>query len=169
MSWIDTLITAIEAGALVGSLIFVARQVSLERETLNRSIEQAKYSTIEKLMSDFSSATFKLVENATLRDEFVSCSQPENWGKYDKNNKALFFYFDSLIGLIERVWTSHTKTDWLDKAEWNLWFNWMVQMAKNPIFRDVFKDIRSKKLYEESFMDEVQRAIDLSLVAVANK
>ena len=60
-------------------------------------------------MSDFSNVTLSIVEHPGLRELYVSRSEPKNWGKYDEDKKALYCYFDSLLGLLERVWFSYKK------------------------------------------------------------
>jgi hypothetical protein len=146
-----------EAFALIITLGVLVYQVRLERKDLKNSIDQTKYNTAEKLLSDFSSATLKLVEDSGLREEYVSGNKPTNWDKYNDNQKALYFYFDSLLGLFERVWVSYREMGWIKKADWEQWENWIKDLATNKIFLRVVHD--NEKMYDSSFIDRVHQAI----------
>ena len=60
-------------------------------------------------MSDFSNMTLSLIERPSLQEACMIGSKPKNWDNYNKDKKALYCYFDSLFGLLERVWISYKK------------------------------------------------------------
>ncbi|MEM2100130.1 MAG: hypothetical protein QXP45_02145 [Thermoproteota archaeon] len=146
-------VTLISNFCIAVSLPFLIYQLWLQRKEL-------KYSMYEKLMSDFSNLTLSLVEHPRLRELYASGSRPMNWDKYDEDEKALYFYFDSLLGLLERVWISYKEMKLLKTKDWEQWGNWIKELFKNEIFIDIFNE--SKKLYDPLFIDEMQKILKLS-------
>lgn len=135
---------------LVVSLFFLVYQILLQRKEL-------KYSVYEKLMSDFSNISLLLVEHPELRKIYNGGNKPKNWDKYDDDEKTMYCYFDSLLGLFERVWVSYKEMRWLNREDWGQWKNWIRDLARNEIFVDVVND--NKELYDPSFINEVQETI----------
>jgi len=108
-------------------------------------------------MADFSDLETLLVEHPELQDLYVAGSKPKNWDSYSKDEKAMFFYFDALFGLLERVWVSYKEEKWTKPEDWKQWKKWIEELATNELFVTVFKE--NEKLYEPSFVKEVQEII----------
>ena len=136
--------------ALVVSVVVLSYQVLLQRREL-------KYSSYEKLMSDFSNAAVTLVEQRGLRDVFVSGDEPGNWKRYTEDEKTAYFYFDSLIGLFERVWVSHKELHWSTEEDWNQWRNWIAELKRNKVFVDVLLEAKEDGLFDPEFISEMEQ------------
>jgi len=134
---VQDLITLVTNIALVISLFFLIYQIYLQRREM-------KYSTYEKLNSDFSNTAFLLVEHPELtKNVYVGENKPKNWEKYDEGKKVAYSYFDALLGLFERAYTANREIG-LSKKDWNQWGNWIKELATNPIFVDIVNDDKKK-------------------------
>jgi len=98
-----------------------------------------------------------LVQNPKLREAYVNKSKPSNWERYDVDEKALYFYFSSLLGLLERVWYSYRYVKWQKEEEWKQWRNWIRELATNETFIHLIGD--DENLYDPSFIEEVKQVI----------
>jgi hypothetical protein len=144
------LVTIVANIALVVSVVVLSYQVLLQRREL-------KYSSYEKLMSDFSNAAVILVQERGLRDVFVSGDEPRNWRRYTEDEKTAYFYFDSLIGLFERVWVSYKELHWSTEEDWNQWRNWIAELKRNKVFVDVLLEAKEDGLFDPKFMSEMKQ------------
>ena len=137
--------------ALVISLFFLVYQIALQRREM-------KYSIYERLMSDFSDASFLLVEHPELLGTiYVGEGSPINWKKYDENQKLLYSYLDGLLALFERVWIACDEIK-LPKEVWQQWKIWVKELVLNDVFLDVVND--NQEHYDSSFINEIQRIIN---------
>lgn len=133
---------------LMFSVAILAYQVWLQRREL-------RYSVYEKLMSDFSNASLVPCKDPDLREMYVGESRPAHWSSYSAGDKAMYFYFDSLLGLFERVWVSYKEDKWVGSEDWEQWRNWIGELVENRIFQDLIKE--SEKLYDPLFLKEINR------------
>jgi hypothetical protein len=141
-----TLITNI---AVFVSIIFLAYQIYLQRK-------ETEYNRYEKLMSDFSETATTLVDNPEVRDIVIAGNgRPKNWGKYTEPQKKAYFYFDSLISLLERVYVGvpHSKPS----DDWAGWKIWVEDLSTNDLFVDAFND--NKRMYSALFVVEIESVI----------
>ncbi len=128
--------------AIVISLVVVTAQVYLQRKA-------TKYNTYEKLMSDFSATASLLIDRPEILEiYFRGNGKPKRWDKYSEAEKRAFFFFGSLLALLERVWFGVPEKDWID-----YYSKWVKDLATNDIFLDVFND--NKKMYDVSFTNEI--------------
>lgn len=110
-------------------------------------------------MSDFSNTTMMLVGDSKLRDAFVSGAEPHHWRKYTEPEKALYFYFDSLLGLFDRVWVTYKETHLMTQDDWGHWRNWIRELSMNSVFVDVLAEAKEDGLYEPSFTNEIDAVV----------
>jgi hypothetical protein len=146
------IVTIVANIAIALSLIFLLLQVRMESREL-------RYNSYEKLMSDFSNAALMLVEHSVLRDAFVSGDEPYNWRKYTEAERALYFYFDSLLGLFERVWVSYKEAHLMAQDDWEQWKNWISELSMNSVFVDVLGEAKEDRLYDPSFIIELEAVV----------
>lgn len=139
-------ITALADGAVIGSLLVLAYQIYLQRREM-------KYSTYEKLMSDFSATASLLIDHPEVLDITMKGDPPEKWDKYKEDEKKAYYYFDSLLGLFERVYSAK-KEKRLSQEEWERWRKWIEYLITNEIFLDVVND--NIELYDSEFIDEIR-------------
>lgn len=147
-------ITAIAGNlALVASVMFLAYQVWLQRQDL-------RFSTYDRLMSDFTQLDLVLVNDPRLAFYVYPDPQGEltkrSWDAEFTEEERSFYYIDALLGLFERAWMARKKS----KAyyeHWLLWENWIRYVTRGPVFRKVFE--RNKEFYDPRFVKEVERLI----------
>jgi hypothetical protein len=143
-------ITASSDVAVMVSLVILAIQIYFQRREM-------KYSTYEKLMSDFSATASLLIDHPEVLDITMKGSAPpEKWGKYSENEKKAYYYFDSLLGLFERVYFARKEIK-LPQEEWERWRRWIEYLKTNDIFMDVFND--NIELYDSGFTDEINNSV----------
>ena len=128
--------------SLIGSFIFLAYQVLMERKDL-------RYNTYEKLMSDFTTTSLFLAEHPNIA-RYVTGEVILN--KNEEDEKSAYFYLDAILSLCERVW--HSK----QTVEWAHWENWLRGMAKSELFQELVKD--SVKSYDKEFVAVLQKLVD---------
>lgn len=132
--------------AVVISLVVLSINVYLQRKA-------TKYSTYEKLMSDFSGTASILIDRPEILEIYVKGKgQPKKWDKYSEAEKKTFSFFSSLLALLERVWFGVAEKDWI-----NYYSKWVKDLATNDVFLDVFND--TKKIYDVSFTNEMDAII----------
>jgi hypothetical protein len=132
--------------AIVISIAVLAIQVYLQRKA-------TKYNTYEKLMSDFSATASLLSDHPEILEiYFRGNGKPKKWDKYNEAEKKTSSFFNSLLGLLERVWFGVPEKDWV-----NYYSKWVKDLVTNDIFLDVFND--NKKMYDVSFTNEVDAII----------
>jgi hypothetical protein len=138
---------------------------------IRNEIKEIEYDKYEKLMSDFSATTYSLIEHPEVRDIVVAGSgRPKKWDTYTEAQKKAYFYFDSLISLLERVYvgvhrnalslTERVYTGIYHKKrvdDWAGWKMWVEDLSTNDIFVDAFNN--SKRMYWTSFAIEVDNII----------
>lgn len=134
--------------ATVIALIFLAFQIRSQGS-------DAKYTAYEKLMSDFTETTLKLVEQPGISGILY----PRSWtaSKDQKDLQEAYWYSEALLGLFERVWIAQKKFKRAN-IEWSEWSIWINELGKSPVFQKVVAE--NLKYYDSDFMDEVQRLLE---------
>jgi hypothetical protein len=135
------------------SVIVLLYQIILQRREL-------RYNTYDRLMSDFITASLYIIDHSEFKDIYVGKAEPKNWKTYTDEQKSLYFYFDSLLALFERVWIACKEMKIISNENWKSWRNWLEELSENQIFKDAFLD--NEKLYNESFVKEVKNIIRTS-------
>jgi len=153
MTW-DITVTYISLFAALAANVAVVVSLYLQRRELREHTRELTYSVYERLMGEFSNVTLKLVESSDLREAFVFGAEPAQWHNYDQPKRALFFYFDSLLGLFERVWYSCQSSQGGSEEDWQQWKNWIKELAANAVFVDLLNE--SEGLYDSGFLKEVK-------------
>lgn len=128
---------------------------------IRNEIKEIEYDKYEKLMSDFSTATYSLIEHPDVRELVVAGSgRPKKWDTYNEAQKKAYFYFDSLISLLERVYVGvHHKKPTDDWAGWKMW---VEDLSTNELFVDAFNN--SKRMYSTAFATEIDGIIAKTVV-----
>jgi hypothetical protein len=143
-------ITALANIAVVISLGVLAYQIHLQRSEM-------KYSTYEKLMSEFSATATLLIDHPEVLNITTKGSgKPKKWDKYGEDEKKAYCFFDSMLGLQERAYFA-IKDLRLPQKDWGDWRKWIEDLVTNEIFMDVFND--NKELYDSEFKDEMENVI----------
>ncbi|MEM1540731.1 MAG: hypothetical protein QXJ07_05050 [Candidatus Bathyarchaeia archaeon] len=138
---------------IVISVIVLIYQIALERREL-------KYNTYDRLMSDFTTISLYIIDHPRFKDMYVGKAEPKNWKKYSEEQKSLYYYFDSLLALFERVWIACKEMKIISKEDWKYWRRWLQELSENQIFKDTFWD--NRELYDDSFAKEVESVISAS-------
>jgi hypothetical protein len=116
-----------------------------------------EFDTYERLLSDFSDITLRLVDNPALSEQvYKNENKPLNWDSYTPDQKQAYSYFDSLLGLFERVWIAKKKNS-LETREVEAWRVWLRDLASIDIFQDVYGDNQAQ--FNSSLMREVREFI----------
>ncbi len=149
ISVLDVITASADISILV-SLLVLAYQIYLQRR-------ETKFSIYEKLMSDFSATASLLIDHPEVLNITTKGSgQPEKWDKYSEAERKAYCFFDSMLGLLERVFFA-TKEIRLPQKDWEDWRKWIEDLVTNDIFMDVFND--NAELYDSEFKDEIENVI----------
>jgi hypothetical protein len=138
---------------------------------IRNEIKEIEYDKYEKLMSDFSATTYALIEHPDVGELVTAGSgRSKKWGTYTEAQKKAYFYFDSLISLLERVYVGvHRNSRSLTERvytkiyrkkrtdDWAGWKMWVEDLSTNDLFVDAFNN--SKRMYSTSFATEVDNII----------
>ena len=161
-----SLATLVADISIAASLIALIIQIHLQRR-------ETRYSTYEKLMSEFTSSSLFLAEHQEIA-EFIygndpSKTIPEN--QYQRFKWASFYYLDALLALFERVWVARQQ-GYLPQIEWVSWRNWLSDSQKQMFSvcylktqRKIMIHLLSKKcktLSEKYFISEIELEIQES-------
>lgn len=141
------------AVAIVATLILLIWQLRVESKA-------REFETYEKLRSDFSEVTLKLMDHSLKLSEqiYVRSNRPKRWDTYSDYQKKAYSYFDGLLGLFERVWMANedpTVLKYLVRAyrfrspKWETrrrtkrlgtWRAWLSDLVSIDLFQDVFEE-----------------------------
>ena len=144
--------------AIVGTLILLYLQIRGEGKSRKFEGKSREFETYEKLMSDFSDVTLKLMDNPELSEQvYKDQNMPLKWQSYSSEQKRAYSYFDSLLGLFERVWIARKESN-LGTTEVEAWKVWLRDLASIDIFIDVFRDNEGQ--FDSSLMREVKEFVD---------
>lgn len=149
MSYVQDIANIVTTIVVIITVIILIVQVRNE-------VKEIEYDKYEKLMSDFSATTYALIEYPEVREIVVAGSgRPRKWDTYTEAQKKAYFYFDSLISLLERVYVGvHHKKPTDDWAGWKMW---VEDLSTNELFVDAFNN--SKRMYSTSFAAEIDSII----------
>ncbi len=147
----ETILSAAANLSLLATVVFLAYQVSSERN-------DRKYDAYENLMSEFSQAALYLVDHPSLAESLYSGkNKPEHWDSYSQEEKNLYSYFDSLLGLFERVWVAQSDMHFAE-PDWEAWRSWIRNLANNSVFVDAYHD--NSSLYDSTLVKEMKQIIE---------
>jgi hypothetical protein len=138
-----------DLGVMISVIVLVYQIILQQREL--------RYNTYDRLMSDFTTASLYIIDHPEFKEMYVGKAEPKNWKNHGKKEKSLYYYFDSLLALFERVWIACREMKIISKEDWEYWRRWLKEPSENQIFRDVFWD--NKELYDEFFVKEVENVI----------
>lgn len=134
--------------AVAASIVGLIVQIYLQRK-------ETKFSTYEKLMSEFTNASLFLAEHQQIAD-FLYGSDPKKTipeDQYERVRWASFYYLDALLGLFERVWVAG-RQGYIPQMQWASWRNWLSDLARKDVFKELFEN--TKQSYDPSFVKEVE-------------
>jgi hypothetical protein len=135
--------------AIMVSIAFLAYQIYLQRK-------ETEYNRYEKLMNDFSATTSSLLDHIDVLDlTMVGDLRPKKWDKYTEAQKKTCCYYDSLIGLLERVYVGVPHNSPND--DWEPWRIWIENLSNNELFVDTFNN--NRKMYGSHFVTEIENII----------
>ncbi|MDG6904329.1 MAG: hypothetical protein JRN20_00930 [Nitrososphaerota archaeon] len=146
---IVTLVTLIANASIAASLIVLIIQIYSQRK-------ENRFSTYEKLMSEFTNASLFLAEHQQIA-EFLYGDDPEHTipqNLFQSTRWASFYYLDALLGLFERVWVARQQGYF---QRWSYWRNWISDLSKKAVFLELFEN--TKQSYDPSFVQEVEEVI----------
>jgi hypothetical protein len=138
---------------------------------VRNEIKEIEYDKYEKLMSDFSANTYALIEHPDV-GEIVTAGnrRTKKWQTYTDAQKKAYFYFDSLVSLLERVYVGeHRDSQSLTERvytiiyrkkrpdDWAGWKIWVEDLSTNDVFVEAFNN--SKEMYSTAFATEIDSII----------
>jgi len=144
----------------IGTIVLVLTLVVLIWQ-VKAQIRALKQDAYQRCQSDYSSIIRLLVENPELTKIYDDLSKtgvagPSNWVRYSTDDKRLYNYLELNYELFERVYLLRLDK-WIDDSTWAQWNTWLKELAKHPLFKDIYEDNRN--MFDKRFQDYIDRLL----------
>ncbi len=88
-----------------------------------------------------------------------------NWKSYNEKQKVMYGYLLLLYEMYERAFAVK-KEGGMDDIEWGLWDTWIKEVAKHPLFSDIYQD--NKGLFDSEYEEYIKKTINSTKKVLIN-